>query len=727
MPTSLLRAGPLAADFVSGTNRPTFAVRNGHRVAVFPQAGTTETFYTFNMPTVYASGDVDVILTWMAGVATSGDCVWEVAFERHEPGVDDLDTPSFATGVTFVATADPVTGVTIKTVITISSAQMDSVSQGDQFRLAVRRLGDDSSQTMVGTAELMTVVIDQDAAPAGGGGGGFWEDGVGTRAGIGKGVPGPLAAGIESLAHGSSASAAGDRSWGFHGNAGFADTIAHGVSSIARSAEAMAIGPRADAGFGIAMGPDAFVHATYGTNGIAIGSGARSEVPDHICIGNGFTGIPSAVNTDLITIGRGHTITDNNGNYAGRDTIIIGTSNLTDGSKNTIIGHRAYVGGRHNIVIANYFLHPAGGGVAENFGWFNVILKGNDSNRTAIDNDGTGNPNHYGNIVVVSGGSRAGLRGYNATNGRNQNYNTFLGQGDSYIYSSARENILIGGQGCQLGDLNNATAHMYKNVVIGHGNRGGHAGSGEQKYMVIIGANNNITALSTYLYGGITIGKGNYVYNTSFAYMPIAIGQGNGATGEANIAMGYGCRTYRTAAATYGFFKGNLAIGFKCYSSPATDVPWRGTIAQGVGTRCWVGGHRAFSADTNNTSTKPNQAGWVTTQIETTDATQTTVLTFPTEADKAYSVWGFAVARRTDVNGFNAVFGLTNTLVYRDAAGAPVLVGAPKAWTLDSNQGAPAWGIDVTIVANDIVVRVTGTAAQTIEWLAETHILEVRG
>ena len=151
-------------------------------------------------------------------------------------------------------------------------------------------------------------------------------------------------------------------------------------------------------------------------------------------------------------------------------------------------------------------------------------------------------------------------------------------------------------------------------------------------------------------------------------------------------------------------------------------------MAQGNSANVDVSGQRAWSSNSGlNTTTNSNQGSFVIPEVSTADATQTTILTFPTKADKAYALWGWLIARRTDADGFNATFSLSNTLVYRNAAGAPVLVGDPKSWVMDSNQGAPVWTIDISIVANDIVIRVIGTAAQTIKWLGWIQVAEVRG
>lgn len=763
MPTSLLRAGPLAADFVSGTNRPTFAVRNGHRVAVFPDSGITETFYTFNMPTVYANGDVNIRLTWMAEVAIGGDCVWEVAFERHEPGVDDLDSPSFAAGVAFVDAADVTPGVPTETVIPINASQMDSVVNGDQFRLAVRRLGDDSSQTMSGNAQLMTVVIDQDADPAGGGGGGFWTDGDGTRAGIGKGSPAPTAIGLESLAHGTSATAGGDSSLGFFGTAEGERSIAMGLgsdvplgadngiaigynASVAltgdvsavvigdtaegRGSHTVAIGTQAQAGdtaedFCVAIG----YQAIAGRDGaVAIGKNAAAYKDDSIAIGRD---VYLYKDYDMIGIGSDITI---GATLNCSEAIAIGNLIEIDDSPEAIaIGNELGKGilaplGTNTIVIGR---DVQNNGSALNTQWYsNVVIKGGNSAFSGLYSS-TGSA-YIGTNICITSDSNSGMKNFN----NNYQYrNVLIGTNRIYIYGHSHQNVAIGGYAIDLGDINNQTDENIRNVAIGGGGLGYFNQGGEvTRNNVMIGWRNNMgTGVeSCVLMGYDSSSYAGFGANYHYARGNISIGQYcKTGPGIGNVAMGRSCEVFTLGSqyTSYYWNSGNFAVGVSCEINRAGSGGFRATMAQGISCAPVVSGQRAWSADSNSglIPTNPNQGSFIIPKIETTDATQTAILTFPTKADKAYGFTGFIIARRTDADGFNAVFSLSNSLVYRNAAGAPVLIGDPKPWVLDANQGAPAWAIDITIVGNDILVRVTGTVAQTIEWLGWIQVIEVRG
>jgi len=733
MSTMLLRAGPLQADFASGGTRPTFGRRNSHPIAKFPQGVDSEFFFTMNMPESFAVDDLSVVILWAALAAVVGDVEWEVSFERNESGVDNISADSFAAGKSSSSTTAGTAGILNTTTVTFAAGEYDSVQQGEQFRIRVRRLGSGVPDTMLDEAQVTTLSLTQTATPiggGGGGGGGFWTDGAGTRAGIGKGVPAPLAAGSESLAHGSNATAAGANSLalGDAANAGFADTLALMRSSIARATDGIAIGRGADAGAAndIAIGRGSFTHTVLSTNGIAIGYGARSESPDHIRIGRGGAASTLHLSNDLIAIGRNvvNTLFD-----ADRG-IAIGTNVLVNGRYQIAIGGEINAGGvsgnasSNIIMVPRYFLTSSN--VPDDLGGYNLILSTPSHSFAPLDNR-TG-VTHGGNLILLSGDSQAGLRSYGAGGVGNVTYNTLIGNQSTFIYSESTRNAVIGAYANQLGDFNNGTQYNQYNLLVGNRNYCASFSTGDSLRNTAVGFENRIQG-NTNNYGQTAIGNENYCYSgVNFVYGgTVAIGTGNRVSNRANVGIGYKNYLYKVTTQAYNTFRGNFAVGDFCKSYPLSDVPWRSTMAQGIRARAWVGGHRTFSADDNIATTKPNQSGFVTTHVETTDATQTVVLTFPTEADKAYSIWGFAVARRTDVDGFNAVFGLTNTLVYRNLAGAPVLVGAPKAWTQDANQGAPAWTMDITIVANDIVARVTGTAAQTVEWLPEIHILEVRG
>lgn len=753
MPTSLLRAGPLAADFVSGVDRPTFAVRNGHRLAVFPDVGITRTFFTMNMPTVFAQGDITVQLHWMAGVATGSDCVWEVAFERHQVGVDDLDSDSFGAPIVFVQAAPGTPGIVQEAIIPITAAQYDGILQGEQFRLRISRLADDTSDTMTGDAQLMTVVIEQDAAPAGGGGGGFWEDGAGLRAGIGKGSPAPTAIGVESLAHGTNATAGGANSFSLHGAAEGADSFVFGRNAYVN----------VSATDGVAIGRDTEVRAS---DGIAIGLGARAKGVGCVAIGETSTGGDNAPVNDFATAigyraqatggsavsighlalgyGDDHVVIGNN-NYIWRDNNIIAIgSDITIGVANQcnyaiaigtaitlgasgaessiVIGRRILKPGSRSIIITNDQHNFTGGGPRNTGLYSNLMIKCTASSFAGIYAS-TGSAYVARNIAITTDGN-SGLKNFN----NNLQYkNILIGTDQAYIYGNAARNIVIG-QAIDMGDFNNQLNSVERNIQIGVGRTGSYAqGTLTTEKNTAIGYE---CGHGTGVKFSTAIGAGCYTYSyNKYAYGNIAIGHYNRVgAGRGNLAMG----TYNyISEATYTSFTwhiGNVALGFANRIQKTGTGGFRATLAHGVGANIAVSGQRAFSDDqSTGFNANANQAGFVIPKTETTDATQTTILTFPTRADKAYSIFGWMVARRTDADGFNAAFSLSNSLAFRNAAGAPTLVGAPKAWVMDVNQGAPGWTIDIGIVVNDIVVRVTGTAAQTIEWLGWIQVLEVRG
>jgi hypothetical protein len=96
-----------------------------------------------------------VRLSWAATSATSGDCVWDVAFEKttgHDINADGYDTIQSAT-----TTTSGTSGVVNTTAITITT--IDSLAANDCFRLKVTRDADNASDTMTGDAELVAVEV----------------------------------------------------------------------------------------------------------------------------------------------------------------------------------------------------------------------------------------------------------------------------------------------------------------------------------------------------------------------------------------------------------------------------------------------------------------------------------------------------------------------------------------------------------------------------------------
>lgn len=141
------------------SNFATFDTRNQHSILDFDDTTDEGAVFKAIMPQNYAGGGVTVYIHWCA-VATTGNVIWNAAFERVSPEYQDIDSDGFA-AVQAVTDAAPGTSgyVTIASIAFTDGAQMDSVAAGEGFRLKITRDADNGSDTMTGDAELWAVEI----------------------------------------------------------------------------------------------------------------------------------------------------------------------------------------------------------------------------------------------------------------------------------------------------------------------------------------------------------------------------------------------------------------------------------------------------------------------------------------------------------------------------------------------------------------------------------------
>lgn len=141
------------------TNYATLDTRNNRPVLDFDTTTQEAAIFTGILPSDYAGGGVTITLFCSLTSATSGTVGWDVAFERTEAGVDDIDSDSFATAQTVTAVTVPGTsGMVLKMTVNVSNgANMDNIAAGDLFRLRVRR--DVANDTATGDAELLRVAM----------------------------------------------------------------------------------------------------------------------------------------------------------------------------------------------------------------------------------------------------------------------------------------------------------------------------------------------------------------------------------------------------------------------------------------------------------------------------------------------------------------------------------------------------------------------------------------
>ena len=98
---------------------------------------------------------IQVKIHWMATSATSGNCRWGVQFEKMNT---DADSDSFSTAAEAHSATNATNGVPTTTTITITT--IDSLSNGDFFRLKIYRdVGDTTNDTMTGDAELIAIEL----------------------------------------------------------------------------------------------------------------------------------------------------------------------------------------------------------------------------------------------------------------------------------------------------------------------------------------------------------------------------------------------------------------------------------------------------------------------------------------------------------------------------------------------------------------------------------------
>ena len=142
------------------SNYGTVDTRNVHRVADFDAATDETLLYEGVLPRNYAGGGVTLRMGWMASSATSGNCVWNASFERHQDETDDLDSDTFASAQAATGAAPATSGMVQYTDITFTNgAQMDSLAVGESYRLRITRNAASGSDTMTGDAELLRLEL----------------------------------------------------------------------------------------------------------------------------------------------------------------------------------------------------------------------------------------------------------------------------------------------------------------------------------------------------------------------------------------------------------------------------------------------------------------------------------------------------------------------------------------------------------------------------------------
>jgi hypothetical protein len=105
--------------------------------------------------------------------------------------------------------------------------------------------------------------------------------------------------------------------------------------------------------------------------------------------------------------------------------------------------------------------------------------------------------------------------------------------------------------------------------------------------------------------------------------------------------------------------------------------------------------------------------------VQTTDATQTNVLTYALLDASVYSITAYVTAR--DSSGNCKMF--HRAICAKRSGGGATLVGNVMSLVADQGEAAStAWACTVDVSGNDVRVRVTGQAATTIDWLGRVVV-----
>lgn len=143
-------------------NYATLDVRNDHVVLDFDDTNSESAdFFGIAPSGVSQAIGQTVILTWATSSATSGNVVWNVEVERHEPDSGfDLDSNAFPVSTSGTTAVPSQSGVLRQTTLVIPLTEIDDLPHaGESFRLRITRDSGSTSDTASGDVELVAVEI----------------------------------------------------------------------------------------------------------------------------------------------------------------------------------------------------------------------------------------------------------------------------------------------------------------------------------------------------------------------------------------------------------------------------------------------------------------------------------------------------------------------------------------------------------------------------------------
>jgi len=134
--------------------------RGDRMVLAFDAAVREIAAWQGTIPRQYSGLGITARLMWTGATATTGDAVWFVQFERHDPS-QDLDSDLFGgTGHTVIAPTNVVSGAPTYTDIALGAAALPpGLVGGEHVRWILAREATNENDTMAGDAEIHAVEL----------------------------------------------------------------------------------------------------------------------------------------------------------------------------------------------------------------------------------------------------------------------------------------------------------------------------------------------------------------------------------------------------------------------------------------------------------------------------------------------------------------------------------------------------------------------------------------
>ena len=146
------------AEYIPGAVPPALSMRGTFPILAFDNT-VDETCYFTDELRGHRGGDTTVVVE-VASTATSGNFIVKGAFERNLLGTDDMDADSFGTEITSSATAvSGTSGVSVFITLTFTNAQIDSMANGESYRLRLTRFATDAGDTVAADMQVRSVKV----------------------------------------------------------------------------------------------------------------------------------------------------------------------------------------------------------------------------------------------------------------------------------------------------------------------------------------------------------------------------------------------------------------------------------------------------------------------------------------------------------------------------------------------------------------------------------------